>query len=321
MNSKIRKLKYEELLFVDIETVRGSEEFDENHPFYDVWAWKQRNKENNEIPSVEEVVQSYYNKAALFAEWGKIVCVSVGYIHNEKLYITSFTGEEEEILVSYVNMLKKQSRMLVFHNGISFDVPYLRKRWFINGLGEYITDKQGNDVYMKPWLLDDVILDSMVAWKGSGFMNTSMDELAMCLGIPSSKNEMKGNEVSDYFYNGKIDDIRKYCEKDVEVLANIIRKWKGDDIIQAEFKETITLKETPILERIYTSKEISEKDKEDLRKLVLVKKPTEEEIEVVRDIVTNIYIESKMFKADSKAVVKEKENEVNELIEELCKKK
>ena len=306
MNSKIRKLKYEELLFVDIETVRGSENFDEKHPFYDVWAWKQRNKESNEIPSTDEVVQSYYNKAALFAEWGKIVCVSVGYIHNEKLYITSFTGEEEEILVSYVNMIKKQSRMLVFHNGISFDVPYLRKRWFINGLGEYISDKQGNDCYIKPWLLDDVILDSMVAWKGSGFMNTSMDELAMCLGIPSSKNEMKGNEVSEYFYDGKIDEIRKYCEKDVEVLANIIRKWKGDAIIQAEFKETIALKETPVLERIYTSKEISDKDKEDLRKLILVKKPNDEEIEILTDMIHKLSLKTDFDSKDKKSVVAEK---------------
>ena len=135
MNSKIRKLKYEELLFVDIETVRGSENFDENHPFYDVWAWKQRNKESNAIPSTDEVVASYYNKAALFAEWGKIVCVSVGYIHNEKLYITSFTGEEEEILVSYVNMIKKSAknlsaRSLEYGVGISFILPESFKGYF-----------------------------------------------------------------------------------------------------------------------------------------------------------------------------------------------
>src|SRR5690606_36790485 len=123
-------------------------------------------------------------------------------------------------------------RKMVGHNLISFDVPYIRKRWFINSMGEYVTYKQGKDVYMKRCLLDDCIFDTMVAWKGSGFTNTSLDELAMSFGFPSSKDAMKGNEVSDYYYNGKTKEISEYCQKDLAVVANIVRVCKGDSLFE-----------------------------------------------------------------------------------------
>lgn len=260
MNQKINNLNYDNLLFIDIETVKGCDNFDENHPHYDVWAWKHRNIDTNELPTAEAAIRLYNSKAALSAEWGKIACVSVGYINNEELHITSFTGDEKEILQRTIDTVKKTGRMLCGHNVIQFDIPYIRRRWFINNMGEYLSDKQGCDVYMKPWLLDDSIFDTMVAWKGSGYMNNSLDELAMVFNIPSSKDEMHGNQVSEYYYAGKINEISKYCSKDVAVVANIVRVWKGDAILEPIIRDAMETKPLPLLERIMAAGEINKED-------------------------------------------------------------
>lgn len=232
MNQRIKNLSYKNLLFVDIETVRGEGHFDETHPLYDTWAWKQRDRDTNMIPVFTEVRDAYYTKAALYAEWGKIVCISVGYFkENGELHTKSYTGDEKTILQDFVSMVKKSRRMLVGWNIIKFDVPYIRKRFFIKGLTEYLGEKQGNDVYAKPWDLDDSIFDLMVAWKGGGYTSTSMEEVAMAFGITSSKNNIRGNEVSEYYYDDKMDEIVEYCEQGVRVVAEILRAWKKDIII------------------------------------------------------------------------------------------
>ena len=117
--------------------------------------------------------------------------------------------------------------MLVGYNLIQFDVPYIRKRFFINGLTDYLTEKQGNDVYAKPWDLDDSIFDLMVAWKGSGYLTASMDEVAMAFGVATSNGGMSGNEVSNVYHAGGIDKIAEYCEEDVRVVAEILQAWKN----------------------------------------------------------------------------------------------
>lgn len=237
MNAKIKSLNFDNLLFMDIETVRGEETFDENHPHYDVWAWKQRDHDTNEIPTADEVIQSYYNKAALSAIWGKVVCISVGYISGGELHKKSFTGPEEIILREFVEMVKKSKRTLVGYNVIKFDIPFIRKRFFINGLDNYLDAKQGNDVYAKPWDLDESIFDLMVAWKGSSFANDSLDEVAMAFGIKNPKANLHGNEVSTYYYDGRLNEIVDYCEGDVEAVAKLLQAWKQTDTPKARLKD------------------------------------------------------------------------------------
>jgi predicted PolB exonuclease-like 3'-5' exonuclease len=228
MNNRIKKLTFDKLLFVDIETSRKEKVFTVDSPNYDVWEWKQRDRSNNTIPPSEDVIAAYYNKAALSPEWGMIVCISVGvYTKNRELKLKSFTGEEKDILSDFVSMVKKSKRMLAGFNLIGFDVPYIRKRYFINGLSDYLTETQGNDVYAKPWDLDSSIFDLMVAWKGSGYMTSSLDEVAMCFGVPTSKGDLKGNEVSDSYHAGEITRIAEYCEEDVRVVAEILQAWQS----------------------------------------------------------------------------------------------
>lgn len=285
MNQKIKNLEYEKLLFIDIETVAGCNNFDENHSQYSIWEWKQRNKETNEVLTAEENIKLYNTKAALFAEWGKIVCISAGFIHNGELHIKSFTGEEKEILINFIHLVKSTGRMLAGHNVISFDIPYIRKRFFINGLTEYLSDKQGCDVYMKPWLLDDAIFDTMVAWKGSAFVNTSLEELAMVFNIPTSKDNCHGNEVTEFYYSGRISEIKTYCEKDVAVVANILRVWKGDLILKPIIREEIVVEEITLLQKLNSNKAIYTAELEEIKVILSKPKISKKDKEIVFDLI------------------------------------
>ena len=281
MNKKIKELHYPETLFIDIETVRGEEKFTEEHPFFGTFRWKFRDKETNDLPTVEDTIKIYNNKAALYPEWGKIVCISVGFINKENLVITSYVGEEKEILYNFVEMVKASGKQLCVHNS-GFDIPFVRKRYHINGLTNYLTESEGNDSGdVKPWTI--TIIDTMGQWKGVGWLNTSLDELAMCFGIPSSKDKMKGNEVSDFYYAGKIKEIQNYCEKDVMVLANVIRAWKGDSLIlKPKFKKTPVFKPLSAVERILKSGEIDKKTIKEIKELNLTSANKGQALEIVR---------------------------------------
>lgn len=319
MNKKILNLSYDDLLFVDIETVRGEKEFTTDHPFYDVWAWKQRNTETNEIPDSEKVIQSYYNKAALFAEWGKIVCISVGYIHKDEIRIKSFVGDEADILQDFVDVVQKTGRKLVAHN-IQFDIPYIRKRWFINGLPHngYLGDSQGNDTGMKPWSLETILFDTMALWKGVGFQSSSLDELAMCFGIPSSKDgAVTGANVGEAYYDGRIQEIAEYCEKDVAVLTNVFRCWKGDGILDFTSDTAEQLKPKSILSQLQQSKELTEAVKEEVSAILKKKRATKKDKQVLKDILYSVILKSDFDSKDSKEDVQRKKQEVEDFIDSL----
>jgi hypothetical protein len=313
MNSKIKNLDYSKLLFADCETIRGEETFDQSHPYYSVWQWKQRNKETNEFLSDEENIRLYYDKSALFPEWGKIACISVGFIHNDELHIKSFVGEEKEILTNLISLVKSTGRSLVFHNA-EFDMPYIRKRWFINGLKteDYLSETQGNDVGMKVWDMEKSVHDSMKLWKGINFGNTSLDELAMCFKIPSSKLIMHGNETSDYFYSGRIKELQSYCESDVAVLSNLIRVWKGDNILEPIFRQDIKTEELPLLQKIYTNKVITIKDKQKLEEILKKNKLSKKEKDIVLDLV-----KASLAEIDSNFGKVTNQKQIDEIINQL----
>lgn len=282
MNKTIRDLDLEKVLFFDIETVRQVQDFDENHPNYDTWAWKCRNTENNIIPPTEEVIAAYNNKAALSAEWGKIVCISVGFIKADKVHVKSLTGDEKEILEEFVSIVKKTGYKLAAHN-IPFDLPYIRKRYFINGLTDFLTENQGMDIGLKPWDMDKYTVDTMGLWKGISWANTSLDELCMVFNIPTPKDNMHGNEVGEYYYSGRIKEIADYCNKDVVAVANILRVWQGKSLLEVEIKQDVAIKDLPLLEQIKNTKEI---DKKQYAKLI--KGLTQEEVKVANEIISAI---------------------------------
>jgi hypothetical protein len=77
----------------------------------------------------------------------------------------------------------------------------------------------------KPWEIKAI--DTKEIWQYGQFgAISSLELMCISLGIESSKNmEVTGNRVHDSFWNeNKYQEIQDYCEKDVEVLINVVSK-------------------------------------------------------------------------------------------------
>jgi uncharacterized protein YprB with RNaseH-like and TPR domain len=226
-----------DVLFLDIETVPQFERF-EDLPDESKKLWEEKSRYIRERRQVS--ITESYDDAGIYAEFGKIVCVSVGYFPDERtdLRLKSFYGHDErDILKRFCEMLQeyhhKPFRLLCAHNGKEFDFPYLCRRMLVNGirLPELL-----NIAGKKPWEIPH--LDTMELWKFGDYKHyTSLRLLASIFGIPSPKDDIEGSEVRGVYYTaGDLDRIERYCRKDVATVAMLIQAYRG----KTEFRSTET---------------------------------------------------------------------------------
>lgn len=220
------KVNITNVLFLDIETVPQYKEL-KHAPegMQELWKLKR-----DKLYPDEELEDSYKN-AGLFAEFGKIVCISVGAVYKKgnELYfhVESFYGDDE---VAILNDFKDKAdkfigaavnRTLCGHNGKAFDFPFISRRMVINGidLPDFL-DVAGK----KPWEI--LTLDTMELWKfGDPRYYVSLNTLANIFNIPSPKDDIDGSQVRNVYYNdGDVERIAKYCEKDVITTAKVFCK-------------------------------------------------------------------------------------------------
>ncbi len=229
---------FQNILFLDIETVSQLSSYNE---LPDDWKqlWKRkaelllRNKEN-------ETVESIYSRAGIYAEFGKIICISCGVIQGngdeKKLVLKSFYGEDERaILIEFTEMLKKwavdNSKYLCAHNGKEFDFPYLCRRMIVNNITiPPLLHMAGK----KPWEVNH--LDTMELWKFGDFKNyTALNLLAHTLGISTPKDDIDGSMVGDvYWKENNLARIAVYCQKDVLTVAQVYLRLNGEPLIKEE---------------------------------------------------------------------------------------
>ncbi|MGB1307356.1 MAG: 3'-5' exonuclease [Oceanihabitans sp.] len=229
----ISKLALENILFLDIETVPETEHFkDLDKAKQELWEAKSRYQRKEEFTA-----EDFYNRAGIWAEFGKIICISVGYfsIQNDirTFRVTSFYGDEIKILKDFKNVLlahfSKAKHLLCAHNGKEFDFPYIARRMIINNIElPYKLNLFGK----KPWEVPH--LDTLELWKFGDYKTyTSLKLLTNVLNIPSPKDDIDGSEVYRVYYQEKeIDRIVTYCEKDTIAVAQIFLRLRGDEILQ-----------------------------------------------------------------------------------------
>ena len=227
------KSEIEKILFIDIETVPVTYKYDELDESTKE-LWNKKWQYNKDISPEQQ-----YNKAGIYAEFAKVVCIGLGYYHQNKFRIKTISSTNEvEILNQFAEVLKSHfntySHLLCAHNGKVFDFPFLCRRFLINNLPlPKILQIQG----LKPWEVKHI--DTMDLWKFGDVKNfSSLNLLAHVLEIPSPKDEMDGSMVGQTFYEEKdLAKIAKYCQKDVITLARVYNRFAGagnltdDDII------------------------------------------------------------------------------------------
>jgi len=229
----IDNIKNEDILFLDIETVPQFIDYAQvPNDFKEFWD-KKAQKIGNDDQTPEELFQ----RAGIYAEFGKIICISAGLVVNkgDQMFfrIKSFASDDERILLTeFADMLdkfsSKQQATLCAHNGKEFDFPYIARRMLINGIKlPALLDVAGK----KPWEVK--FLDTMELWKFGDFKHyTSLNLLAYVFNIPTPKDDIDGSMVADVYYKEKnLERIVKYCEKDVLTVAQLFLRYRNQPMI------------------------------------------------------------------------------------------
>ena len=232
------KIPISKILFIDIETVGGCKDFDsckESNPsvanqFEKYFDWFQKRFQED---SHLDMNSMFFKRSGLVPEFAKIICVSVAFVmDNGSVKKQTFSGHDEKQLLTDVQKLLDRCGKLDFflcgHNLKNFDIPMLAKRMIINGimppslLPSYDT---------KPWEIKAI--DTKEIWQYGSYTSIgSLDLLCSCLDIPTPKDgEVTGDKVHhSYWVEDKLNEISEYCEKDVNVLIEVIKKLKSLNI-------------------------------------------------------------------------------------------
>ena len=236
------------ILFLDIETVPGRADFEElSEEMQELWGIKCRNilrRPANEELEYDEMADTYRERAGIYSEFGKIICISVGILArhpdtNEPLLrLKSFTNHVEAALLDdFCDLLSKRFNnpekfALCGHNIKEFDIPYICRRMLLNQLPfPRMLDIAGK----KPWETKHM-LDTMELWKFGDIKNyTSLRLLAAIFDFPSPKDDMDGSDVAGVYWEERdLDRIATYCEKDVLATVQLFLKMKRLPILNAE---------------------------------------------------------------------------------------
>uniref|UniRef100_UPI00321642B4 ribonuclease H-like domain-containing protein n=1 Tax=uncultured Draconibacterium sp. TaxID=1573823 RepID=UPI00321642B4 len=239
----LRNLNIEEILFLDIETVPLAPEYAElTEKWKQLWERKMQFQINNGEPA-----EDLYERAGIYAEFGKIICISIGYVIQKQgepyFRAKSFYDDDEKKLIQgFFNALEgfahKGKRRLCAHNGQEFDFPYISRRALVNNL---ILPKMLDIAGAKPWEVKDILIDTLQLWKFGDYKHyTSLPLLCELFNIPTPKDDIDGSQVAKvYWEDNDIDRIIRYCEKDTLAVANLLLKYKGDKIIPFDRLEVV----------------------------------------------------------------------------------
>ena len=224
------------ILFLDIETVPEHKEWsDLSELTQELYAKKTAYQRKDEITP-----EDFYERAGIWAEFGKIICISVAYFTENKgkkvLRVTSFSGDnEKQILLDFRTLIKdhfnKPRHLLCAHNGKEFDFPFIARRMIVHQIE---LPSKLNLFGKKPWEVPH--LDTMELWKFGDYKHfTSLQLLTSILGIPSPKDDIDGSDVARVYYEeNDLPRIVDYCEKDTITLAQLLLRFNNEELISEE---------------------------------------------------------------------------------------
>jgi uncharacterized protein YprB with RNaseH-like and TPR domain len=234
----LKKVNLDRVLFLDIETVSQYKSFNDldekGAALYDA--------KTKFIQSREELTpEQAYDKAGIYAEFGKIVCISCGFVQSngreKSVRMKSFYGDDEEkLLLEFCDMLNghynSSSHILCGHNAKEFDFPFIARRLLIHGID---LPHALNIAGKKPWEIPH--LDTMELWKFGDFKHyTSMSLLCHIFNVPTPKDDISGADVGRvYWEDGDLERIMIYCQKDVVALIQLFLKFRGEQLIDEEY--------------------------------------------------------------------------------------
>lgn len=299
------KVNLKDVVFVDIETAPLVPKLELDTPLFESWSYMNRNKNLSNT----ELIELYDRESALYAEFARAVCISVGRINKDKLSVRTYIDlDEGKMLEEFNNDLYKvtsSNRKTQFcgHASKTFDLPFLFKRLIVNQIKPHdLIDSSG----LKPWEVTGI--DTMELWKGSSYMNSSLLSISTALGLPSPKDDISGANVGKLFWSNEKDRLRRiadYCEKDVLTTSNILRRFKFEPLLEMD-KSDIKLEEVPIFNYLMNGGRYGAKHKKELIEVFksLNEDEREKGVNILNAIVSNAKDKKTKFqKAHIKAII------------------
>jgi predicted PolB exonuclease-like 3'-5' exonuclease len=216
---------YKELFYIDIETAPIKQSIEELDPAM-LSAWKYKCERNN-----QEVEDEYNKSASFFPELSRVVSIGMGKFDKDGIFTVKAVGGPNEVslLTQFADTLQR-NKILCTHAGSYFDIPFLGKRYVLNGMA---IPAPLQTYGMKPWEIPHV--DTKALWSYGQFGNSqaaSLEMLCAAFGIPSPKGEMSGKDVKSYFFAGRYKEINDYCLADVIALARVAQCLAGEDWVE-----------------------------------------------------------------------------------------
>jgi predicted PolB exonuclease-like 3'-5' exonuclease len=233
----LEQLDLTRVLVIDIETVSQYASYDD---LDDRWQYLWNKKANILNSKDDRTPDSIYGRAAIYAEFGKIICISAGYFQRNgnswQFRIKSFYGDDEKVLLQdFTQMLARHfndpDHLLCAHNGKEFDYPYISRRCLINQVD---IPRILNIAGKKPW--EVTLLDTMELWKfGDYKAYTSLELLAAAFNIPTPKDDIDGSMVGEVYWKEKdLERIRHYCQKDIVTVAQLLLSFRKEKLLEEE---------------------------------------------------------------------------------------
>lgn len=214
----------EKIFYLDIETAPLVYKYDElSERSRALWDKKWQFQKETEP-------RQQYQKAGIYAEFAKVICIGYMYHTAAGWLAGSIAGHDEKKLLQEFSQLilelqKQHTLLLCAHNGKEFDFPFLGRRYLVNALPlPAVLDLQGK----KPWEVKHI--DTMELWKFGDYKNfSSLDLLAHVFDIPSPKSDLDGSMVAACYYEDQdLPRIQKYCQQDVLTLVRVHARFCGN---------------------------------------------------------------------------------------------
>lgn len=214
-----------ELFHFDIETAGQYKDYDSflDNDERGAKLFLNKYEKMNWSEKYDDINAAYLDNAGIISTYGRIVCISFGYESNGEKHIRSFYGDDErDIVESFNNLLKKIETKS--YNLCGFRINYFDVPWVLHKLHKYEIEP-ANMIYLydkKPW--DMRMVDMSDDWKSKFAWSFSFDEMCYELGVQSPKDIINGSDVHKYYWSGRIEDIKTYCEKDVSSSIDASKK-------------------------------------------------------------------------------------------------
>jgi len=231
----LNKIKLENILFLDIETVPEVATYSElSTEKQELYGLKTQYQRKDEVTA-----EDFYERAGIWAEFGKIICISVGYfvdLESKRAFrVKSFSGDEVALLNEFKELLEdhfyRSNQLLCAHNGKEFDFPYIARRMIIHRIS---LPEKLNLFGKKPW--EVAHLDTLELWKFGDYKHyTSLKLLTNILGIPSPKQDIDGSQVAKVYYEeNDLKRIVEYCERDTIAVAQLLLRFNNLELLKDE---------------------------------------------------------------------------------------